>query len=80
MQLIQLHSFFMVKIMQLIQLHVFILGGPPGAPGHRPPRNENMQLNQLHHFFHEKTLLLNQLHNFFHEKTLLLNQLRNFCS
>ena len=64
MQLIQLHSFFMVKIMQLIQLHVFILGGPPGAPGHRAPQNENVQLNQLHNFHHEKTMQLNLLHNF----------------
>ena len=64
MQLIQLHSFHMVKMMQLIQLHAFILGGPPGAPGHTPPQNKRMQLNQLRHFHHEKTMQLNQLRNF----------------
>ena len=61
LQLIQLHSFHMVKMMQLIQLHAFILGGPPGAPGHRPPQNKSMQLNQLRHFHHVKTMQLNQL-------------------
>ena len=46
MQLIQQQSFFMKKMMQLIQLHVFILGGPPGAPGHRPPQNGKKQKKQ----------------------------------
>ena len=64
MQLIQLHSFHMVKMMQLIQLHAFIPGGPPGAPGHRPLWNKSTQLSQLHHFHHVKTMQLNQLHNF----------------
>ena len=64
MQLIQLQALSIEKMMQLIQLHTllptwifvfsvcFILGGPPGAPGPRPPQNENMQLNQLHHYHH----------------------------
>ena len=54
MQLTQQQSFFMKKMMQLIQLHVFIPGGPVPRGTRRPPQNENMQLNQLHHFFHEK--------------------------
>ena len=42
-------------MMQLIQLHVFHSGGAAWGPwAQAPPQNENMQLNQLHHFFHEK--------------------------
>ena len=64
LQLIQLHSFHMVKMTQLIQLHAFILGGPVPRGTRRPPQNKSMQLNQLHHFHHVKTMQLNQLHNF----------------
>ena len=47
-------TFLKLDLELVVFLFFFILGGPPGAPGPRPPQNENMQLNQLHHFFHEK--------------------------
>ena len=56
MQLIHMQSFTIERMMQLIQLHFFIPGGPGPSGPRRPPQNEKMQLNQLHHFFHEKTI------------------------
>ena len=65
-QLIQLPSFFHEKFGSWFNCQIcFSFWGGLGraAPG-GPPRMKNMQLNQLHHFFHEKTMLLNQLHSF----------------
>ena len=39
-------------------------GGAAWGRSVQAPQNESMQLNQLHHLFHEKTMQLNQLHNF----------------
>ena len=44
MQLIQQHSFFMKKMMQLIQLHVFHSGGAAWGPwAQAPPEWEKMR-------------------------------------
>ena len=44
MQLIQLHSFHMVKRMQLIQLHALVLGVPVPRGTRRPPQNFDNKL------------------------------------
>ncbi len=66
MQLIQQHSFFMKKMMQLIQLHVFHSGGAAwGRSAQAPPEwKKKLAVESAAKFLMKKTWQLNQLPNF----------------